>query len=147
LRRQGELLYAVEWKQFARVLAQWCEIGVDVEKDIYWKALRMVLVPGTHPPIELVPHAPALAPEVVRRLTKLMDACLHLILSLPPSLSLSLHTENEDVVTLERFSAILEWFGPFAKGKKLLQNVVSTIKIKYIPPANACRLGLSGCVC
>jgi hypothetical protein len=58
-----------------------------------------------------------------------------------------LHTENEDVVTLERFSAILEWFGPFAKGKKLLQNVVSTIKIKYIHPADACRLGLSGCVC
>jgi hypothetical protein len=43
-----------------------------------------------------------------------------------------MRTENEDVVTLERFSAILEWFGPFAKGKKLLQNVVSTIKIKYI---------------
>jgi hypothetical protein len=55
VRRQGELLYAVEWKQFARVLAQWCEIGVDVEKDIYWKALRMVLVPGTHPAIELAP--------------------------------------------------------------------------------------------
>jgi hypothetical protein len=45
--------------------------------------------------------------------------------------SSGLSTENEDVVTLERFSAILEWFGPFAKGKKLLQNVVSTIKIKY----------------
>ncbi|ELR16181.1 protein kinase domain containing protein [Acanthamoeba castellanii str. Neff] len=93
---KGELLYAVEWKQFARVLAQWCEIGVDVEKDIYWKALRMVLVP-----------------------------------------------ENEDVVTLERFSAILEWFGPFAKGKKLLQNVVSTIKIKgFYGDATSDQMGI-----
>jgi len=80
---KGELLDAVEWKHFARSLAQFCEVEADaIEKDLYWRALHMVLI---------VEH---------------------------------------NVVTMERFSAILEWFGPFVKGKKLLHNVHSAIKMK-----------------
>jgi len=44
---QGELLDAVEWKHFARSLAQFCEVEADaIEKDLYWRALHMVLIVG-----------------------------------------------------------------------------------------------------
>jgi hypothetical protein len=43
-----------------------------------------------------------------------------------------LSPDNETKVTLERFSAVLEWFGPFSKGDKLLQNLATIIRIKYV---------------
>ncbi|ELR16845.1 protein kinase domain containing protein [Acanthamoeba castellanii str. Neff] len=96
---QKELLLAVEWPVFARALASWCGIRTadgDLEKDIRWKALHMVLVPD--------------------------------------------HTSQ---VTLERFSAVLEWFGPFAKGDKLFKNVLTTIRIKgFYGDASSEQMGI-----
>jgi hypothetical protein len=43
-------------------------------------------------------------------------------------------------VTLERFGAVLEWFGPFAKGDKLFKNVLTTIRIKYRHRISLCAV-------
>lgn len=110
---QGELLYTVEWEHFARAFSQWCELHAEgLDKDIYWRALRMVLIPGS------VDTFSFLWIYILGAVVLLLIRASHI-------------KDNENVVTLERFSAILEWFGPLTKGKKFLQNVASTIKIKY----------------
>ncbi len=120
---QKELLLAVEWHMFARALALWCGIRTadgDFEKDIRWKALHMVLVPGT-------PVPGALFSWSCRAFYGFWHVHAH---DTHTSRTQSL-VDHMSKVTLERFSAVLEWFGPFAKGDKLFKNLLTTIRIKY----------------
>jgi len=46
------------------------------------------------------------------------------------ALKIVLVTRKEDVVTMEDFSNILEWFGPFTKNTEFLENVTRTVSMR-----------------
>lgn len=59
------------------------------------------------------------------------------------ALHMVLVPDHMSKVTLERFSAVLEWFGPFAKGDKLFKNLLTTIRIKgFYGDASSEQMGI-----
>lgn len=43
---------------------------------------------------------------------------------------------REDVVTIEWFSKVLEWFGPFTLDSKFIDNTTKTVSIKCVSNAS-----------
>jgi len=100
----------VAWPKFISTLVHFCDIEVDdksdLERHLGVKALKQIL--GRYIYLRNIP------------------------LKCPPPILILFPVEtkdDEDVVTIERFSKVLEWCGPFSADQAFLANVTQIVKI------------------